>query len=169
MSSDPPLLIAIFGLPGTGKTTVAELLAQHLGTKHFNTDKIRDRIDKREQYDEENKDLVYDKMLELTKSEIEKGKNVIVDGTFYKKKLRMRFMELANSYDASMKWVEVCAKEETVKKRVSKTRRYSEADYAVYQKIKTEFEPMEEFHIQLFSDVEEYSDMVKKAMKFIKR
>lgn len=169
MSSDPPLLIAIFGLPGTGKTTVAELLAQHLGTKHFNTDKVRNRIDKREQYDEENKDLVYDKMLELTKSEIEKGKNVIVDGTFYKKKLRMRFMELANSYDAPVKWVEVCAKEETVKKRVSKTRRYSEADYAVYQKIKTEFEPMEEFHIQLFSDLEEPSDMVKKAIKFIKR
>jgi len=169
MSFGPPLMIAVFGLPGTGKTTMAKLLAQHFGIKYYNTDKVRDRMDKRNEYDEEDKALIYDKMLDLTRSEIEKGKNVIVDGTFYKKKLRMRFMKLAHGYGASVRWIEVRAKEETVKKRVSEQRRYSEADYAVHLKIKTEFEPVEEPHIQLFSDQEESSDMVKKAINYIKQ
>ena len=167
--SDHPMLIVIFGLPGTGKTTFAETLSQHLGIGHFNTDRVRNLMDKRKQYDEENKALVYDKMLSLTKSEIEKGKNVIVDGTFYKKKLRTRLMELAKQYDASVKWIQVCADEEVVKERITKERRYSEADYAVYQKIKTKFEPMEEEYLQLFSDLEETPDMVKKAIKFIEQ
>ena len=169
MSSDKLLVIVIFGLPGTGKTTVARRLAQGLGIRHFNTDKVRDSMDKRDEYGESDKALVYAKMLDLTKSEIEEGKNVIVDGTFYKKKLRSPFMELAHGYGASVKWIEVCAEEETVKKRVSEQRRYSEADYAVHQKVKKEFEPVEEPYIQLFSDLEDSPELVEKAIQFIKR
>ena len=169
MHSDRPILIVIFGLPGTGKTTFATALSNQLGIKHFNTDIIRSLSGKSQQYDKENKALIYDEILKLTSLEFEKGKNVIVDATFYKKKLRKRFKVLAQEYDASVKWIEVCAGEEVVKKRVSKKRRYSEADFAVYQMIKSQFEPMEEKYIQLFSGQEEMPDLIEKAIKFIKQ
>ena len=108
-------------------------------------------------------------MLNLTRLEFEKGKSVIVDATFYKKKLRKRFKDLAQEYDATVKWIEVCACEDVVKKRVSKKRRYSEADYAVYQMIKSQFEPMQEEYIQVFSNQEETPGMIEKAIKFIKQ
>ena len=169
MHSDRPILIVIFGLPGTGKTTFATLLSNQLGIKHFNTDIIRSLSGKSQQYDEENKAFIYDGMLNLTRLEFEKGKSAIVDGTFYKKKLRKRFKDLAQEYDVTVKWIEVCACEEVVKKRVSKKRRYSEADYAVYQMIKSQFEPMQEEYMQLFSDQEETPGMIEKAIKFIKQ
>ncbi|MEP0134441.1 MAG: ATP-binding protein [Eudoraea sp.] len=169
MHSDRPILIVIFGLPGTGKTTFATVLSNQLGIKHFNTDIIRSLSGKSQQYDKENKALIYDEILKLTSLEFEKGKSVIVDATFYKKKLRKRFKVLAQEYDASVKWIEVCAGEEVVKKRVSKKRRYSEADFAVYQMIKSQFEPMEEKYIQLFSGQEEMPDLIEKAIKFIKQ
>jgi predicted kinase len=169
MPSDRPILIVIFGLPGTGKTTFATALSNQLGIKHFNTDIIRSLSGKSQQYDKENKALIYDEILKLTRLEFEKGKSVIVDATFYKKKLRKRFKVLAQKYDASVKWIEVCAGEEVVKKRVSKKRPYSEADFAVYQMIKSQFEPMEEKYIQLFSGQEEMPDLIEKAIKFIKQ
>ena len=169
MHSDRPILIVIFGLPGTGKTTFATVLSNQLGIKHFNTDIIRSLSGKSQQYDKENKALIYDEILKLTSLEFEKGKSVIVDATFYKKKLRKRFKVLAQEYDTSVKWIEICAGEEVVKKRVSKKRRYSEADFAVYQMIKSQFEPMEEKYIQLFSGQEEMPDLIEKAIKFIKQ
>lgn len=167
MHSDRPILIVVFGLPGTGKTTFATLLSNQLGITHFNTDIIRSLSGKSQQYDEENKAFIYDGMLNLTRMEFEKGKSVIVDATFYKKKLRKRFKDLAQEHNASVKWIEVCAREEVVKKRVSKKRRYSEADYAVYQLIKSQFEPIQEEYIQVFSDQEETPDIIEKAIKFI--
>jgi len=169
MHSDRPILIVIFGLPGTGKTTFATALSNQLGIKHFNTDIIRSLSGKSQQYDKENKALIYDEILKLTSLEFEKGKSVIVDATFYKQKLRKRFKVLAQEYDTSVKWIEICAGEEVVKKRVSKKRRYSEADFAVYQMIKSQFEPMEEKYIQLFSGQEEMPDLIEKAIKFIKQ
>ena len=169
MHSDRPILIVIFGLPGTGKTTFAAVLSNQLGIKHFNTDIIRSLSGKSQQYDEENKTFIYDEILRLTRLEFEIGKSVIVDATFYKKKLRKRFKVLAQEYDVTLKWIEVCAGEEVVKKRVSKKRRYSEADYAVYQMIKSQFEPMQEKYIQLFSGQEEMPDLIEKAIKFIKQ
>lgn len=169
MYSNRPILIIIFGLPGTGKTTFAILLSKQLGIKHFNTDIIRSLSGKSQQYDEENKGLIYNKMLHLTRLEFEKGKSVIVDATFYKRKLRNRFKDLAKEYDVTVKWIEVCAKEDVVKKRISKKRRYSEADYPVYQKIKFQFEPMQEEYIQVYSDQEETPEMIEKVIKFIKQ
>lgn len=169
MRSDNPILIAVFGLPGTGKTTFAGQLSRYLRIKHLNTDIIRNPSDGSEHYDEENKALVYDKMLELAESEIETGKSVIVDGTFYKRQLRNGVKELAKRYAASVKWIEIHASAEAVKERISKKRPYSEADYDVYQKIKTEFEPMEDDYKQLFSERQEESVMIENAIEFIER
>lgn len=169
MPSDRPILIIIFGLPGTGKTTIATLLSNQLGIKHFNTDIVRGLLGKTQQYDEENKALIYDEILKLTNLEFIKGNSVIVDATFYKEQLRRKFKALAQEKEVTVKWIEVCAGEEVVKKRVSKKRLYSEADYTVYRMIKSQFEPIQEEYIQLFSAREEMPGLIEKAIKFIKQ
>lgn len=164
-----PILIAVFGLPGTGKTTFASFLASHLGIKHYNTDIIRSFRGKSHKYDHQNKILIYNEMLRLTRLELDRGKSAIVDATFYKRELREKFKLLAKEFGFIVKWIEVCAEAESVKKRISKKRMYSEADYPVYQKIKEQFDPMEEEYLQVFTDREEFPDLIDRVIKFLEQ
>ena len=45
------ILLVVFGLPGTGKTTFARALAARLGLPHFNTDIIRAELGRKQQYE----------------------------------------------------------------------------------------------------------------------
>ena len=161
-------LIMVFGLPGTGKTTFARLLSHRLKVRHLNTDIIRSMLGKRGSYDEETKEHIYAELIRQAESRLKTNESVVIDGTFYKASLRSNFNDLAGKYDYNIKWIEICADEEVVKKRVSKKREFSEADYGVYQVIKASFEPMEEEFIQLYSDQEELEEMMTNALKYIK-
>ncbi len=142
----------ITGLPGTGKTTFAQFLAEALQGKHFNTDIIRDQLGLRGQYDQASKNRVYEALFFQTRTSLSQNIPVVVDGTFYKKELRKPFLDLAKEMDCPIHWVEITADEPIIKERVSQKRAYSEADFDVYLKIKADFEPMEEEHLILRSD-----------------
>jgi len=169
MKNSTARLILVFGLPGTGKSTLAAALAQRLGIAHLNTDIVRDLLGKRGQYGEGDKQQIYDELLRLATLELAAGKHVIVDGTFYRKALRSPFLQLAKNKGAVVKWIEVCASEEVVKERVSKKRKYSEADYAVYLKIASEFEPLEANCLSLHSDRQDLEKMLGKCLEYIKQ
>ncbi len=169
MKKTTPRLVLVFGLPGTGKSTLAAELAQRLAIVHLNSDIIRENLGKRGQYREGDKQLIYDDLLRLATRELEAGNHVVVDGTFYKKSLRTPFIQLANSRGAALKWIQVCASDEVVKERVSKKRRYSEADYAVYLKIASEFETTEDSCLLVYSDRENLEEMVDKSLDYIKQ
>lgn len=169
MKNSTARLILVFGLPGTGKSTLAAALAQRLGAAHLNTDIVRGLLGKRGQYGEGDKQLIYDELLRLATLELAAGKHVIVDGTFYRKSLRSPFLQLAKNKGAVVKWIEVCASEEVVKERVSKKRKYSEADYAVYLKIASEFQPLEASCLSLHSDREPLDKMLRKSLEYIKQ
>ncbi len=167
MQEEVPVLVVVFGLPGTGKTTFAESLAGQLELPHFNTDKIRTEMGLRGRYDPDTKARVYERMLERTEAELQNGNRVILDGTFYLEGLRQRLRSLAGRYRARIGWIEISAGEQTVAERVSRTRPYSEADLAAYAKVKQAFEPLEEEHLTLFSDRMTSGQMLEKALGFI--
>ena len=167
MRSISPKLVVVFGLPGTGKTTFARALSQELGWLHLNTDVIRAELGKKQQYDERTKASVYRRMQDLTSKELERDQGVVLDGTFYRKTLRESFKELSNRHGIPLKWIEVCAAENTIRTRVARERPYSEADYQVYKKIKKAFEPLQEPCLKLFSDREELTEMIQKSIVFI--
>lgn len=169
MKKTTPMLILVFGLPGTGKSTLAAGLAGRLDAAHFNTDIVRGQLGKRGQYREADKEVIYDELLRLAAGGLKVGNHVIVDGTFYKSSLRFPFMQLAGNHGAVVKWIHVCASEEVVKKRVSKKRKYSEADYAVYLKIASEFEPPEDSCLKVYSDRESPEEMLDKSLEYIKQ
>lgn len=162
-----PTLIIVLGLPGTGKTTFANELSERLGIASYNTDKLRVRLGRTGLYAERDKKWIYNKLAEQVRTELEVGNSVIVDGTFYKESLRDKFKELAREHEVPVKWIEIYAREAVVKERISKTRRYSEADFSVHQKVKVDFDHLKEKHIRLHSDREPMEEMIRKAIDYI--
>ena len=139
--NNQPRLIMVTGLPGTGKTTFAKALAQHLNAQHLNTDILRTEMELRGQYDNEVKSKVYEALQHKTQQFLKEGISVVVDGTFYRLELRQPYNKLAKHTGIPIHWLLITAPEALIRERVSKKRKYSEADFEVYQKIKNSWEP----------------------------
>ena len=157
----------VCGLPGTGKSTLARALAESIEAVHLNTDRIRHALGRQGKYSENAKTEIYDHLLDATSDVVTSGRHVVVDGTFYKAALREKFTSLAVKINVAIHWIEIMASEETIRQRVSQERPYTEADYAVYLKVRDVFEPLATAHLTLDSDVLDLDEMVHRARQFI--
>lgn len=162
------MLIIVTGLPGAGKTTFAEALAGAIQARHFNSDKVRDALGKRGQYDEATKEAIYMEMEKLTQAALSRKESVVLDATFYKESLRLPYVLLAGECNAHLFWIEVKASEASIRRRVEEKRRYSEADFEVYLQIKRIWEPMQPGRLVLWSDELSTEEMVGKAKDYLK-
>ena len=146
------MLVIILGLPGTGKTTVAEELSQAIGAVVLSTDELRKRTLKELGYTERKKKRVYDEMFRIAGEQLKENKNVILDATFFRKELRKKAFSVAEENDSRPFILEVICDEEIVKSRMEKRTHeegYSEADYRVYRIIRNKFDPVTEDHLSL--------------------
>lgn len=142
-------LILVCGLPGSGKTTVSRKIARRTGSHIFNTDTLRKEMFTEPTYSEEEKKMVYDLLFSITEKFLKSAKNVVLDGTFYKKELRDRVRELAKRNESEFHMVKVVCDEGTIRERMEKRKRkksFSDADYGVYKKVKSKFEPLRGRH-----------------------
>ncbi|MEE9564671.1 MAG: AAA family ATPase, partial [Candidatus Hydrothermarchaeaceae archaeon] len=77
----------------------------------------------------------------------------VLDGTFYKRSLRGQIYDISKRTGAKLAVIECRAPEENIKRRTGRrTKRKnqaSDADYEIYKKIKTEFEPIRRKHLAL--------------------
>ncbi|MCG8319618.1 MAG: AAA family ATPase [Cytophagales bacterium] len=161
------MIVVVFGLPGTGKSYFAGRLAEIIKAEYISSDRVRFKMIKDRAYTEEEKMKVYDQMLVLTRQLIRQQKRVVLDATFYRKEIRQMFVALAASLNVKIYFIEVTARELLVKKRVSKKRKESEADYEVYRKVKALFQPMVEQHLTLESQENNIREMLEKAAKYL--
>jgi predicted kinase len=157
----------VVGLPGTGKSTFSRALAHHIGAHHLNSDVIRAEIGLRGKYSPSDKAKVYGMLEERTEALLKAGATVIIDATLYRQDLRQTYTNLAQQLRCPIKWIELHTGEATIKERVSKKRPYSEADMAVYEKIKTLYEPLHGDHLNLETDNGSLETLVDMALKFI--
>lgn len=146
------MLILIAGMPGTGKTTIARAFAALYGAVHFNSDAMRQELGLMGHYAPADKEKVYTALLEHTGEVLKEGRNVVVDSTFFRASVRQPFMTLAASCGVPVKWVEIKAKETTLRERLNRPRADSEADFKVYEKIRDQFEPLPEDRLVIWSD-----------------
>ncbi len=145
------MIILVSGLPGSGKSYFASRLAAGLGAQYINSDKTRKEMNRMGRYTFEDKRVVYERMAALTDEAMKRGSDVVVDATFYNLIFRKLFIGLAEQHNVPLRLIEVVAEEAIAKERLMRPRKYSEADYAVYQKIKSQFETFEEPHLILKS------------------
>jgi len=105
----PPAAIVVTGLMGSGKTTLAEALAESLGAELIQTDRERRELfgastapAKFEEgvYRPENRRLVYEQVFRRAEQALSEGLSVILDGAFLTAEQRRRAWQIAETAGA---------------------------------------------------------------------
>ncbi|MFZ6052110.1 AAA family ATPase [Halocola ammonii] len=160
------MIIAVCGLPGSGKSFFAKRLAGDLNAAYLSSDKLRKSLIEVPRHTPEEKKLVYKTLFEMVKDLAGNGDTIVVDATFHKAERRAQIAAL--SAVARIVFIEVKADEKIVKERTSRDRDYSDADFEVYLKIKDESEPFTQAHLVLESTNDNISEMLKTAHDHLK-
>ncbi len=157
------MVIVIFGLVGSGKSTVAKALAERLNAEVLNSDVIRKRlagIDPYESardsfsggiYSKDFTDRVYRTMIDEAVNIASEGKRpVILDATFREKKYRKLLEKRAGERGVKVLFFFLDASEDKIRERLekrSRERTVSDADWDIYLKMRESFDPPENAHI----------------------
>ncbi len=159
-----PFLILVAGLPASGKTTFADVLARRVGAVRINSDLVRQQLDLKGHYSPEAKNRVYQAMIERAAEALGRGHPVVADSTFYKESLRKPWKELAHRTGVDIHFVLMKISDEEAFRRLQKPRPDSEATWEVYQELKSEWEPLAEPHITLDSTSGDVDALVEEVL-----
>lgn len=147
MSGERTLAVTC-GLPGVGKTTVAEAVADQLDAALYRTDVVRKELLSDPEYTPEETRMVYDELLDRGRRTVEGGRNAVLDGTFFKEGFREQARQTAAAAGVQFRLVKVECAESVVKERIrARTDDESDADFDVYMLHKESFEPVQVPHV----------------------
>lgn len=154
-------LVVLSGLPATGKSTVAEIMAKGLKAPHLATDKIRNELFPKEnisreiKYSSEAKKKVYTKLYTVTREYLGKGASVVMDGTFLKNS-RNGLEQIAKEYGASLVFIKTTCEEDVIEERMARravsSDHYSEARSNVYVEMKERLCSNNETYLDITED-----------------
>ncbi len=157
LEEQQPLVFLVCGLSGTGKSTVAQKIAVDYHAEMINTDIVRKEIagiDTYERhhdqfntglYDPRKIDDTYDQVMQRASACLKKGRNVVLDATFQKKKYREMAQHIARKHHATMVIVQCICPDTVVKKRLEdrvQKKSVSDGRWEIYLLQKTTFEPL---------------------------
>ena len=163
-----PIVVIVFGLPGTGKSYFASRLAERINAEYINSDRLRKELFPERTYSDVEKEMVYREMLKKTKTALNENTNVVLDATFYKNNVRNRLLEEIKN-NAEISFIEISAGEDIIKQRLQKERPYSEADFGIYKLIQQQWEPLNAPHLILSSTDYTINDMLQRAMDHLQK
>lgn len=144
-----PVLYVVYGLSGTGKTTLASKLAKRLEATHYNSDVVRKEkiiktspVEKHIEafnqgiYQADITEKTYEALKRLASSELIAGRSVVVDATYINPKHRQDIAAIAQASDAAIKFVLCTCHEAEIKKRLEdralKTGEASDGRWEIY-------------------------------------
>jgi predicted kinase len=146
MPSQKPCLILVGGLPGTGKSTLANALAQHAGVRVIRSDAVRKAlagVDSKECraafgqgiYTPEWTKRTYAECLRQAEELLFHGERVLVDANFREENERRMFLDSALQWGVPSVFLLCETEPELVRARLAKrSGDVSDADWSVYEK-----------------------------------
>lgn len=104
-----PLLIALYGFPGAGKTFFARQLCEHLQAAHVQGDRIRGELFDDPQYDKEENQVISQLMNYMTGEFLSAGISVVYDANAMRTGQRRALRELARKTRAKpvLIWLQI--------------------------------------------------------------
>ena len=90
-----PLLIMLYGFPGSGKTYFARQLAEHMQIAHIQGDRIRGELFDQPRYDKQENTIVTQLMNYMAEEFLSAGVSVIYDESVVRTAQRMSVREMA--------------------------------------------------------------------------
>jgi len=144
--ADDQWLVALCGLPGVGKSTVADSIIERLEAVRLRTDVVRKELFEEPQYTAAENEAVYRELCERAGTHLEGGESVVLDATFADGADRERARDLASEYGVAFRLVEVVCDQSVVERRIAARDGVSDADVSVYHEIKEQFDPIDGEH-----------------------
>lgn len=143
-------LVAVAGLPGVGKTTVSAAVAERLGATRLRSDVLRKELFPDPSYAAAETETVYETLRERAAMHLAEGESVVLDATFREQARRDRVAAVAGEHGATFHFVHVECADSVVRERIAaREGDASDADVAVYEQLKGEFESVERDHVRV--------------------
>ena len=140
-------LVVVCGLPGVGKTTVAERVAAHVDGRIRRTDVIRKELFDDPEYTDAETEAVYAELLARARDDVEAGDAVVLDATFADARFRADARETAAEAAAEFDLVEVACDEDVVERRIERRDGISDADFEIHLHFKELFDEIATDHV----------------------
>jgi hypothetical protein len=140
--------VVVCGLPGAGKTTVAERATDRLDGTRLRTDVIRKELFPDPEYTDAESRAVYEELFARSRRRVADGEPVVLDATFSDRPDRERARELAAALDVPFTLVAVECEQAVVERRIrQRTDDESDADVEVHRLFRDLFDPIEGDHV----------------------
>ncbi|ELZ40199.1 AAA family ATPase [Halorubrum tebenquichense] len=140
-------LVVVCGLPGVGKTTVAERIADHVDGRIRRTDVIRKELFDDPAYTDAETEAVYTELLARAREDVDAGEAVVLDATFADDRFRAAAREAAAETAAAFDLVEVACDEGVVERRIERRDGISDADFEIHLHFKELFDDIAGDHV----------------------
>jgi len=144
-----PVLIAVSGLPGTGKSYVATRLAEKTKSIVLESDALRKVLFPAPTYSAEESTRLFRAINRLTEDLLKKGVPVVIDSTNLAERDREYLYHIAEHTRAKLVLVRVTAPAELVHQRLARRpleASKSDADWAVYERMAASVEDIQRKH-----------------------
>jgi predicted kinase len=157
-----PMLIAMAGLPGTGKSTLATALADALPAVVLDKDKLRTGLIPPEkiEYSRAQDDYIFELLLKASEYNLNRGRHVILDGRTFTRRYQVeRVVLFANEVGGKLHIFECVCPEALALQRLAEDRATASHPAAdrgaeLYHSLRTEAEPILRDHLVIETDQE---------------
>lgn len=167
-----PFLIAVSGLPGTGKSNFCRLLAERLPVALMESDALRKTLFPTPAYSFEESSYLFRAIHVLLERLLARGISVVLDATNLSERNREYLYSIADRLGVRLILVQVSAPPELVRQRLEQRKTVpdskSDADWEVYRKMQTTAEGIRRRHygVDTSQDIKPILDkVVREALR----
>ena len=148
-------IVIMAGLPGTGKSTLAQALAAQVGGIVLDKDSVRAALfsDPWLEYSREQDDFCVEILLQAAGYLLSRPSPplfVFIDGRTFSRRYQVEHVaDYAKSQGCSLKLLHLVCSDEVARRRLQHSHLAKNRDFALYLKVKAEFEHIERPHLTL--------------------